>query len=215
MERSHRSAGPGQGAPVSAQGLGCMGMCEFYGSDDDAESVATLERALELGVTFWTPPTCTAAAPTRSSSAGPGRPPRRGGAGDQVRHPAVRAGAGDLPRRSNGTPGVRPPRLEASLRRLGIDHVDLYYLHRADPDIPIEETVGAMAELVPAARCATSGCPRSTAEPSAGRARRTPDHARCRASTRCGRATPRTRCCRRCASWASGWWRTRRSAAAS
>jgi aryl-alcohol dehydrogenase-like predicted oxidoreductase len=140
----------GQGLRVSAQGLGCMGMSAFYGSDDERESVATLERALELGVTFWD----TAEMYGRGANEELiGR--TLAGRRDQVvlatKFGVVPdpAAPDDLRRRVlDGSPANVRRSIEGSLRRLGTDHVDLYYQHRPDPDTPVEETVGAMAELV-------------------------------------------------------------------
>ena len=116
---------------------------------------------------------------------------------------------------STAGPTTCAPACEASLQRLGVETIDLYYQHRVDPETPIEDTVGAMAELVPArARCATSACPRRRRRRSAAPTPCTRSR-RCRPSTRCGAATPRTRSCRRCASSASASSPTARSAAAS
>ncbi len=135
---------------VSAQGLGCMGMSEFYGEGDDTESIATIHRALDLGVTLLD----TADAYGRGANeelVGRAIADRR----DQVvlatKFGLVRS---DDPayRAISGTPDYVRSACEASLRRLGVDHIDLYYQHRVDPTVPIEETVGAMAELVSAGK---------------------------------------------------------------
>ncbi len=135
-----------QGLEVSALGLGCMGMSEFYGTADEGESLATLDRALELGVTFLD--TADAYGPfTNELLLGKALKGRR----DRVIL-ATKFGlkrTGDPAQRSiEGDPGYVREACEASLRRLGTDHIDLYYQHRVDKKVPIEETVGAMTELV-------------------------------------------------------------------
>ena len=202
-----------QGLTASAQGLGCMGMSEFYGEGDDAESIATIHRALELGVNFLD----TAAMYGRGANeqlVGRAIADRRDEVVLATKFGIVR---GDDPadRGVNGRPEYVKQSCDDSLRRLGLDHVDLFYQHRVDPQTPIEETVGAMGELVAGRQGALPrACPRRRPRPSAARTRRIRSP-RCRPSTRCGPATWRTSCWTRCASWASASWPTARSAAAS
>jgi len=141
----------GQGLRVSALGLGCMGMSEFYGAADEAESVATLHRALDLGVVFLD--TADMYGPfTNEELVGRAIRGRR----DQVvlatKFGIVRDGTNRTIRGINGKPDYVRQACDASLRRLGVDTIDLYYQHRVDPQTPIEETVGAMAELVRAGK---------------------------------------------------------------
>jgi aryl-alcohol dehydrogenase-like predicted oxidoreductase len=144
-----RTLGP-DGPEVSALGLGLMGMSAFYGNADEQESLRTIQRALELGCNFLD--TSDAYGPhTNEELVGRAIAGRR----EEV-FLATKFGLriepgeeGGLPRRSiSGTPEYVREACEGSLRRLGTDHIDLYYQHRVDPRTPIEETVGAMAELV-------------------------------------------------------------------
>jgi aryl-alcohol dehydrogenase-like predicted oxidoreductase len=134
------------GPLVSALGLGCMGMSEFYGPLDETESLATLDRALELGCSFWD--TADMYGPhTNERLVGRALKGRRSQIFLATKFGIVR---GDDPavRGFNGRPEYVRAACEGSLQRLGVDVIDLYYLHRIDPKTPIEETVGAMARLV-------------------------------------------------------------------
>src|SRR3954449_8003688 len=158
-----RTLGSGVAAlEVSALGLGCMGMSEFYGTGDEAQSTATIRRSLDLGVGFL----------DTADMYGPFTNERLvgkaiGGRRDEVQL-ATKFGnerAEDGTRLGvNGRPEYVRSACDASLRRLGVDHVDLYYQHRVDKTVPIEETVGAMAELVEAGKVRHLGLSEASAE---------------------------------------------------
>ena len=140
-----------QGLMVSRQGLGCMGMSEFYGAGDDDESVATIHRALDLGLTFFD--TADMYGPfTNEVLLGRALAARRDEAIVATKFGNVRDPDDPTKRGINGRPEYVRQACDASLSRFGTDHIDLYYQHRVDPDTPIEETVGAMGELVQAGK---------------------------------------------------------------
>jgi aryl-alcohol dehydrogenase-like predicted oxidoreductase len=159
-----------QGLTVPAQGLGCMGMSQSYGDADEAGSIATLHRALELGVTFWDTANV-------YGDAGPGG----FGANERLLATvladhrdevtlATKMGINGINREGGlrfslgATPDDVRRRCDESLERLGTDHIDLYYLHRVDPDTPIEDTIGAMGDLVRAGKVRYVGVSEVTAE---------------------------------------------------
>jgi aryl-alcohol dehydrogenase-like predicted oxidoreductase len=144
----HRTLGSTPGLDVPAQGLGCMGMTFGYGDADETEARATIDRALELGVTLLD--TADMYGPyTNEELIGRAVAGRRDKVvlASKVGNEVV---DGQLTWRINGRPDYIRRSVEGTLRRLGTDHLDLYYLHRVDPDVPVEESFGALAELVQA-----------------------------------------------------------------
>jgi aryl-alcohol dehydrogenase-like predicted oxidoreductase len=139
-----------EGLVVSELGLGCMGMSEFYGTGDEDESIATIHRAIDLGVTFID--TADIYGPfTNEKLVGKAIADRRERVVLATKFGNVRDEEGNF-LGVNGKPDYVREACDASLSRLGIDHIDLYYQHRVDPETPIEETVGAMKELVDAGK---------------------------------------------------------------
>jgi aryl-alcohol dehydrogenase-like predicted oxidoreductase len=151
----------GQGLKVSDQGLGCMGMSAWYGATDEQESIATIHRALELGI-FFLDTADVYGAGANEELVGRAIAGRR----DEVVL-ATKFGNRwyeDGRRTIDGSPDYVRSAIDASLQRLGVDHVDLYHQHRVDADTPIEETVGTMAELVAAGKVKHLGLSEAGAE---------------------------------------------------
>jgi aryl-alcohol dehydrogenase-like predicted oxidoreductase len=151
-----------QGLEVSMQGLGCMGMSEFYGERDDEESIATIRLALDLGVTLLD--TADMYGPfTNEELVGRAIKGRRDEVVLATKFGNVRGEHGER-LGVRGDPEYVRQACDASLRRLSVDHIDLYYQHRVDPNVPIEETVGAMSELIDAGKVRFLGLSEASAE---------------------------------------------------
>ena len=201
------------GLAATPLGLGCMGMSEFYGTPDESEAIRTIHRALELGVTLLD--TADMYGPFTNEKL-VGRAVREWGG----ERPLIATKFGNVRGENGEFLGIRGDAeyvrnaCEASLQRLGLDHIDLYYQHRVDAETPIEETVGAMAELVQEGKVRYLGLSEAGSETIRKAAESTRSR-RSRASTPCGSARSRRRSFRPCASWASASSPTRRSAAAS
>ena len=162
MTLQHRTLGTTSSLTVSALGLGCMGMSEFYGTGDEGEAIATIHRAPDLGVTFLD--TADMYGPfTNEQLVGRAIAGRR----EEVQL-ATKFGNERLPDGTRGGINGRPEYVraacDASLQRLGVDHIDLYYQHRVDKTVPIEDTVGAMKELVEAGKVRHLGLSEASAE---------------------------------------------------
>jgi len=152
----------GSDLTVSTLGLGCMGMSEFYGNADEAEAVRTIRRALDLGVTLLD--TADMYGPfTNEKLVGGAIAGRRDDVVLATKFGNVRDATDPSRRRIDGSPEYVRRACDASLQRLGVDHIDLYYQHRVDQSVPIEETVGAMAELITAGKVRRLGLSEASA----------------------------------------------------
>ncbi|GAB3564536.1 hypothetical protein GCM10027405_20780 [Arthrobacter alkaliphilus] len=197
---------------VSAIGLGCMGMSEFYGEGDERESIATINDFLDAGGSLLD--TADMYGPfTNEKLVGKAIAGRREDVvlatkfGNERRDDGSWVGI-------NGKPEYVRAACDASLQRLGVDHIDLYYQHRVDKTVPIEETVGAMAELVPAGKVRHLGLSEAAQDTSAAPTPSIPSPP-CRPNTPSGNGNPKRKSSRSLPSWASGSFPTAPSAAGS
>ena len=212
MSLSKRKLGR-QGLEVSAIGLGCMGMSQSYGPADEAELIATLHRAIDLGCTFFD--TAEVYGPHANEALiGRALKGRRDEVTIATKFGFRIEGGRQVGVELDSRPQTIRAAVDGSLRRLGVDHIDLLYQHRVDPAVPIEEAAGTVGDLVRKGKVLFFGLRRLGRPTSAGpmpsiRSRR------CKASIRCGSAIWRPTFCRSCASWALASSPFRRSAAAS
>ena len=210
-----RTLGPAA-TKVSALGLGCMGMSEFYGATDDGQSLATLTRALELGVTFLDTADTYGLGHNESLL---GRFLKAGGAARRAqvtiatKFGIVRA-TGQYERRIDNSAAYIRSACDASLQRLGVDCIDLYYCHRRNPEVLIEDLMGTLAELVRAGKVRQLGLSEVSVD-TLRKACAVHPVAAVQSEFRCGRASPSAACCKPAPSSAPASLRTARSGARS